>query len=131
MCAHISLHFQHVLVRFPLHSKTNMLTLLSTDMHRRVHQIDSSISDLSHEIRALQTRSAHLEQDLQERAQKKSSWTSTPQQDEALRSLKQELHNRLQTGDGLDVLLTEIQLEIENAEERVKVKLFHHFHPNR
>ncbi|XP_030580399.1 ras association domain-containing protein 7-like isoform X1 [Archocentrus centrarchus] len=93
------------------------------DMYRQLHQIQSSINDQSHEIRALQTHSAHQEEDLQVRAQRKSSQMSTPQQDEALRSLKQELHNRLQLGEELDARLTEIELELENAEERVKDRL--------
>lgn len=85
-------------------------------MHRRLDQIHSSINDQSYEITTLQTRSAHLEEDLQVRVQTQSSLTA--QQDE---SLKQELHNRLQLGEELDVRLAELQQEMETAEERVKV----------
>lgn len=91
-------------------------------MHRRLDQIHSSINDQSYEITTLQTRSAHLEEDLQVRVQTQSSLTA--QQDESLKSLKslkQELHNRLQLGEELDVRLAELQQEMETAEERVKV----------
>lgn len=84
-------------------------------MHRRLDQIHSSINDQSYEITTLQTRSAHLEEDLQTQS------SLTAQQDESLKSLKQELHNRLQLGEELDVRLAELQQEMETAEERVKV----------
>ncbi|XP_005944159.1 ras association domain-containing protein 8 isoform X3 [Haplochromis burtoni] len=87
-------------------------------MHRRLDQIHSSINDQSYEITTLQTRSAHLEEDLQVRVQTQSSLTA--QQDESLKSLKQELHNRLQLGEELDVRLAELQQEMETAQERVK-----------
>ncbi|XP_025998733.1 ras association domain-containing protein 8-like isoform X1 [Astatotilapia calliptera] len=90
-------------------------------MHRRLDQIHSSINDQSYEITTLQTRSAHLEEDLQVRVQTQSSLTA--QQDESLKSLKQELHNRLQLGEELDVRLAELQQEMETAEERVKDRL--------
>ncbi|XP_006804633.1 ras association domain-containing protein 8-like isoform X1 [Neolamprologus brichardi] len=90
-------------------------------MHRRLDQIHSSINDQSYKITTLQTRSAHLEEDLQVRVQTQSSLTA--QQDESLQSLKQELHNRLQLGEELDVRLAELQQEMETAEERVKDRL--------
>lgn len=90
-------------------------------MHRRLDQIHSSINDQSYEITTLQTRSAHLEEDLQVSVQTQSSLTA--QQDESLKSLKQELHNRLQLGEELDVRLAELQQEMETAEERVKDRL--------
>ncbi|XP_005944157.1 ras association domain-containing protein 8 isoform X1 [Haplochromis burtoni] len=90
-------------------------------MHRRLDQIHSSINDQSYEITTLQTRSAHLEEDLQVRVQTQSSLTA--QQDESLKSLKQELHNRLQLGEELDVRLAELQQEMETAQERVKDRL--------
>ncbi|CAI5672098.1 ras association domain-containing protein 8 isoform X1 [Oreochromis niloticus] len=90
-------------------------------MHRRLDQIHSSINDQSYEITTLQTRSAHLEEDLQVRVQTQSSLTA--QQNESLKSLKQELHNRLQQGEELDVRLAELQREMETAEERVKDRL--------
>uniref|UniRef100_M4AH49 Ras association domain-containing protein 7-like n=1 Tax=Xiphophorus maculatus TaxID=8083 RepID=M4AH49_XIPMA len=81
------------------------------DMQRRLEQIHSSIDDQSYEIKVLQSRSDHLEQDLQDRAQ-----TSAPSAeeegarltDEALRSLTQELHKRLQLGEDLDAALEQI-----------------------
>ncbi|XP_032436372.1 ras association domain-containing protein 7-like isoform X2 [Xiphophorus hellerii] len=90
------------------------------DMQRRLEQIHSSIDDQSYEIKVLQSRSDHLEQDLQDRAQ-----TSAPSAeeegarltDEALRSLTQELHKRLQLGEDLDVALAETQWQLQTAEE--------------
>ncbi|XP_005747648.1 ras association domain-containing protein 8-like isoform X2 [Pundamilia nyererei] len=90
-------------------------------MHRRLDQIHSSINDQSYEITTLQTRSAHLEEDLQVRVQTQSSLTA--QQDESLKSLKQELHNRLQLGEELDVRLAESQQEMETAEERDRLEI--------
>ncbi|XP_004571891.1 ras association domain-containing protein 7 isoform X2 [Maylandia zebra] len=90
-------------------------------MHRRLDQIHSSINDQSYEITTLQTRSAHLEEDLQVRVQTQSSLTA--QQDESLKSLKQELHNRLQLGEELDVRLAELQQEMETAEERDRLEI--------
>ncbi|XP_039872666.1 ras association domain-containing protein 8-like isoform X2 [Simochromis diagramma] len=90
-------------------------------MHRRLDQIHSSINDQSYEITTLQTRSAHLEEDLQVSVQMQSSLTA--QQDESLKSLKQELHNRLQLGEELDVRLAELQQEMETAEERDRLEI--------
>ncbi|XP_035769671.1 ras association domain-containing protein 8-like isoform X2 [Neolamprologus brichardi] len=90
-------------------------------MHRRLDQIHSSINDQSYKITTLQTRSAHLEEDLQVRVQTQSSLTA--QQDESLQSLKQELHNRLQLGEELDVRLAELQQEMETAEERDRLEI--------
>lgn len=90
------------------------------DMQRRLHLIHSSIDDQSYKIRELQNRSAHLEQDLQLTAQRQNSRAGTPQPDEALKPLKQELHNRLQLGEELDATLSETQRELHTAEERVK-----------
>lgn len=90
-------------------------------LHRRLDHIHSSINDQSYKITTLQTRSAHLEEDLQVRVQTQSPLTA--QQDESLQSLKQELHNRLQLGEELDVRLAELQQEMETAEERVKDRL--------
>uniref|UniRef100_A0A3Q3EUA1 Ras association domain-containing protein 7-like n=1 Tax=Kryptolebias marmoratus TaxID=37003 RepID=A0A3Q3EUA1_KRYMA len=67
------------------------------EMQRRLQQIHLSIDDQNYEIKVLQARSEHLEQDLQFKAQTESlspeveSW----QTGEALQTLTQELHNRL------------------------------------
>lgn len=116
----VSLYIPNIFGAFQIaFLKQKPLTLLSTGMHRRLDQIHSSINDQSYEITTLQTRSAHLEEDLQVRVQTQSSLTA--QQNESLKSLKQELHNRLQQGEELDVRLAELQREMEMAEERVKV----------
>lgn len=98
-----------------------MLTLLSTDMHRRLHEIHSSMDDQSYQIKELQACSAHLEQDLQLRAHRQSSGTGARQPDEALRPLKQELHHRLQQGEELESTWSETQRELRAAEERLQV----------
>lgn len=101
-------------------------TLLSTDMHRRLHQIHSSVDDHSNQMKELQARSAHLEQDIQLRAQRQRSRTGTQQPEEALRPLKQELHHRLHQGEDLDATLSETQRELQAAEESLQVLLLHH-----
>ncbi|XP_008404327.2 ras association domain-containing protein 7-like isoform X2 [Poecilia reticulata] len=96
------------------------------DMQRRLEQIHSSIDDQSYEIKVLQSRSEHLQQDLQDRAQ-----TSDPSAeeeearltDEALRSLTQELHKRLQLGEDLDAALAETQWKLQTAEETDRLQL--------
>jgi len=90
-------------------------------MLRRLEQIHSSIDDQSREKTVLQSRSAHLEQDLQRRSQTESPQEEAQQTDEALRSLTQELHSRLQLGEELDAELSQTQWELQTAEERVKV----------
>ncbi|XP_044054615.1 ras association domain-containing protein 8-like isoform X2 [Siniperca chuatsi] len=90
------------------------------DMHRRLHQIHSSMDDHSYRIEELQARSAHLEQDLQLRAHRQGSRADTRQLEEALRLLKQELHLRLQQGEELDAALTETQRKLQAAEERLQ-----------
>ncbi|XP_041838395.1 ras association domain-containing protein 7-like isoform X2 [Melanotaenia boesemani] len=92
------------------------------DMHRRLQQIQSSIDDQTHEISELQTRSAHQEQDLQHRSQRQNLPAETQQADEALRSLTQELHKRLQMGDQLDAALSETQWRLQTAEERERLE---------
>ncbi|MEQ2200867.1 hypothetical protein XENOCAPTIV_004170, partial [Xenoophorus captivus] len=95
-------------------------------MQRRLQQIHSSIDDQSYEIKVLQTRTDHLEQDLQDPAQTNSQ---SPEEEgvrltnEALKSLTLELHNRLQLGEDLDTALAETQWNLQTAEERVKVYL--------
>ncbi|KAM4593840.1 ras association domain-containing protein 8-like isoform 2-T2 [Odontesthes bonariensis] len=94
------------------------------DMLRRLQQIHSSIDDQSHEKMVLQTRSAHLEQDLQLGSQMESPQEDAQQTDEALRSLTQELHSRLQLGEELDAELSQTQWELQTAEERVRLEKF-------
>lgn len=88
------------------------------DMQRRLNQIHSSIDDQSYEIRALQTRSAHLEEDIKSRIQRQISEAADQQADGTLRPLKQELFHRLQLGEELDSALWETQRELQTAEER-------------
>ncbi|XP_029943010.1 ras association domain-containing protein 8-like isoform X2 [Salarias fasciatus] len=88
------------------------------EMQRRLNQIHSSINDQTYEIRAMQTRSVHLEQDIKTRIQRQISEAASQQDDETLRPLKQELLNRLQFGEELDSALWETQRELQAADER-------------
>ncbi len=78
----------------------------------------------SYQIEALQAHSAHLEQDLKLVADRQRSRAGTPQPDEVLVPLKQELHHRLQQGEELGTLLSATQGELQAAEERLQVQLF-------
>uniref|UniRef100_A0A4W6CX51 Ras-associating domain-containing protein n=1 Tax=Lates calcarifer TaxID=8187 RepID=A0A4W6CX51_LATCA len=62
-----------------------------------------------YQIQELQARSAHVAQDIQLTAQRQTS----QQQEEALRPLRQELHNRLQQGDELETTLSQTQRELQ------------------
>ncbi|XP_036951615.1 ras association domain-containing protein 8-like isoform X2 [Acanthopagrus latus] len=88
------------------------------DMQRRLHQIHSSVDDHSQHIKELQSRFAHLEQDLKVRAHRENSRLAALQPDEVLMPLKQELHHRQQQGDEMDAVLSETQREMQAAEER-------------
>ncbi|XP_041806853.1 ras association domain-containing protein 8-like [Chelmon rostratus] len=90
------------------------------DLQRRLHQIHTSIEDHSYQMKVLQARSAHLEQDLKLRAQRQSSQTDTWQPDEVLKYLKLELDHRLQQGQELDATLSETQRELQAAEDRLQ-----------
>ncbi|XP_071345974.1 ras association domain-containing protein 7-like isoform X2 [Trachinotus anak] len=87
------------------------------DMHRHLHQIQSSTDDHSNQIKELQARSAHLEENIQLTAHRLSS-VVTQQQEEALRPLRQELHNRLQQGEELSATVSETQRALQTAEDR-------------
>ncbi|XP_040890557.1 ras association domain-containing protein 8-like isoform X2 [Toxotes jaculatrix] len=91
------------------------------DMHRRLHQIHSSIDDHSYQVTELQARSEQLEQDIQLTAQRQSSLAGPQQQEEALRPLRQELHNRQEQAQQLDEALSESQRELRAAEEMLKM----------
>ncbi|XP_023248875.1 ras association domain-containing protein 8-like isoform X1 [Seriola lalandi dorsalis] len=84
------------------------------DMHRQLHQIHSSMDDHNNQIKELQARSAHVDQDIQLTAHKLSSAVSQ-QQEEALGPLRQELHNRLQQGEKLNATASETQRELQTA----------------
>lgn len=92
------------------------------DMHRRLNQIRSSVDDHGYQIRELQARSAHLELDIQLRAQRLRPRPVTRQPAEALGPLKQELQHRLQQAEELDVSFSEMQRELQVAEERLQVE---------
>lgn len=85
-------------------------------MHRQLHHIHTSVDDHGFQIKELQARSAHLEQDLELRALR-------VQEEEVLRPLKQELHHRLLQADELDATLMEAQRELQAAEQELQVEL--------
>lgn len=76
------------------------------------------MDDHSYQIKQLQARSAHLEQDLELRAQ-----ALTGQEEEVLQPLKQELHHRLLQAHELDAMLVEAQRELQAAEDELQVEL--------
>lgn len=93
---------------------------IEQDMHKRLHQINALMDDCSHQIEELQTRSAHLEQDIKLRALRQRSRPGTPQPDEVLSPLKHELHHRLQQGEELSTTLSETQRELQASEEKLQ-----------
>ncbi|XP_060899632.1 ras association domain-containing protein 7-like [Labrus mixtus] len=92
------------------------------DMHGRLNQMQLSMEDHSFQIRELYGRSAYLEQDPTLRAHRQSAQTGPRQPDEALRPLKQQLHQRLQQGDEMDITLSETQKKLRAAEDQLQDK---------
>lgn len=87
------------------------------------------MDDHSHRIMQLREHAAHLEQDLKITAHTQSSNVPTPQQDEVLKPLEQELRHRQQQEEGLDAALLETHRELQTAEERLQVELLQtHMH---
>uniref|UniRef100_A0A8C6L446 Ras-associating domain-containing protein n=1 Tax=Nothobranchius furzeri TaxID=105023 RepID=A0A8C6L446_NOTFU len=76
--------------------------------------------DLS-EIQVHQTSSADLEKELEAMAQTAGPEPESRSTDEALRSLTQELHKRLQLGEEMDAALAKTQWKLQTAEERLEV----------
>ncbi|XP_034425099.1 ras association domain-containing protein 7-like isoform X2 [Hippoglossus hippoglossus] len=90
------------------------------EMHRRLQQIHSSVGDQSHEIKELAAHSAHLEHDIQLTAYRQSSQEAAQQQEEALRPLREELHNRHQHAEELDATLSGTQGELHAADSMLQ-----------
>ncbi|XP_034721582.1 ras association domain-containing protein 7-like [Etheostoma cragini] len=90
------------------------------EMHRRLHQIRSSVDDDGYRIKELHARSEHLQQKIQHRAHRQSSRAGARQADEARRPLEQELHLRLQQGEELDATLSETQRNQQATEENLQ-----------
>ncbi|XP_056135157.1 ras association domain-containing protein 8-like [Lampris incognitus] len=86
------------------------------DMKGCLAQICSSVNDYSYRLQELLARSAHLGQDILMEAQKHSSWPGTPQIDESLVPLRQELHYRLQQGEEQVMSLRQTEGELQAAE---------------
>lgn len=80
------------------------------------------MDDHSHRIMQLIEHAAHLEQDLKITARTQSSDAPTPQQDEVLKPLEQELRHRQEQAEELDAALLETHRELQTAEERLQVE---------
>lgn len=93
--------------------------LLSTDMHRRLHQIQSSVNDHSYQIKELEVR--YREQDAQLTAHRQSPQVDAPQLEETLKPLRQEFHYRLQQSEELDASLAKTERELQAVEESIQV----------
>ncbi|KAM4602391.1 ras association domain-containing protein 8-like isoform 2-T2 [Polymixia lowei] len=91
------------------------------DMNKRLDHIYSSLDDHNYQLQELQVHSAHLGQDLQLEAHRQSSRPGTPQPEEALGPLKQELHNRMQQGAEVDTFLSETERELQALEAKMEV----------
>lgn len=97
-----------------------MLTLLlSTDMHRHLNQIQSSMDNHFDQIKEVQASSAHLEQELQLTTQRQRSVAR--QSEEALKLLKQEFNNRQQHAEELEATLSASLRELKAAEQMLQV----------
>ncbi|XP_053284080.1 ras association domain-containing protein 7 isoform X1 [Pleuronectes platessa] len=88
------------------------------EMHRRLQQIHSSVVDQSLEIKELVTHSSHLEHDIQLTAYRQQE--AARQQEEALRPLREELHNRQQHAEDVDATLSGTQRELHAADSMLQ-----------
>lgn len=89
-------------------------------MDRRLHQIHLSVDDHNNQMKKLQAQTAHLDQDIQLISQRQAA-TALQQQEEALRPLRQELHNRLQQGEELGTTMLETERELQATELTLQV----------
>ncbi|CAB1339682.1 unnamed protein product [Coregonus sp. 'balchen'] len=86
------------------------------DMHGRLPQLYASMDEYSFRLKDLQTHSSRLGQDFRVESHRRNSRPGTPQPEEALGPLREELHNRLQQGVELDMSLTETEKALQAAE---------------
>ncbi|XP_038825453.1 ras association domain-containing protein 7-like [Salvelinus namaycush] len=70
------------------------------DIQGRLRQLYASMDEYSFRLKDLQTHSFRLGQDFCVEAQRRSSHPGTPQSEEAMGALREELHNRHQKGRG-------------------------------
>lgn len=96
------------------------LTLFSTDIDRRLHQIHSSVDDHNNQMKELQAHSTHLDQDIQVISQRQRA-AVIQQQEEALRNLRHELHNRRHQGEELSATMLETERELQAMEGILQV----------
>lgn len=85
------------------------------DMDRRLHQIHSSVDGHNNQMKELLARFTHLDQDIQVISQRQTA-AVIQQEEEALRPLRQELHNRLQQGEELSATMFETERELQATE---------------
>uniref|UniRef100_A0A4W6CWN0 Ras-associating domain-containing protein n=1 Tax=Lates calcarifer TaxID=8187 RepID=A0A4W6CWN0_LATCA len=99
---------------------------LADELEELEQQLRQNEAELMHRAHWEEQLQAEMDreqaQDIQLTAQRQTS----QQQEEALRPLRQELHNRLQQGDELETTLSQTQRELQAAEEIQQVKLLHH-----
>lgn len=99
-----------------------VLIMSPTDMTTHLQQMQASLDEQSQQISELHARSEHLEQDLKTSVQSPSCRPASPQEEEeVLRPLQEQLLQRLQQTEELDVTLCETRRELRAAEERLQV----------
>ena len=93
-----------------------------TDIQGHLHQLYASMDEYNFRLKDLQSHSSRLGQDFRVEARRRSSRPGTPQPEEALGPLREELHNRLQKGAEVDMSLTETKKALQTAELRLQVQ---------
>ncbi|XP_058485010.1 ras association domain-containing protein 7-like [Solea solea] len=90
------------------------------DMHIHLHQLQSLLEEHSYRMKEIQISSAHLEHNIQLTTHRQSSQAAPWQQKETMLPLRQELHNRLQQGEELDVAFSGTQEELRATERMLQ-----------
>ncbi|XP_071015039.1 ras association domain-containing protein 7-like [Oncorhynchus clarkii lewisi] len=90
------------------------------DIQGHLHQLYASMDEYNFRLKDLQSHSSRLGQDFRVEARRRSSRPGTPQPEEALGPLREELHNRLQKGAEVDMSLTETKKALQTAELRLQ-----------
>ncbi|KAG7483342.1 ras association domain-containing protein 8-like isoform X1 [Solea senegalensis] len=90
------------------------------DMHIHLRQLQSLLEEHSYRMKEIQISSAHLEHNIQLTTHRQSSQAAPWQQKETMLPLRQELHNRLQQGEELNVALSGTQEELRATERMLQ-----------
>lgn len=94
-------------------------------MHRRLQQIHSSLDDHGSQMQQLQQQAEHLRLDLKLPARPQRAPALTPEEEEVLKPLQQELQHRLRQAQELDATLSQTQGALQTTEKRLQVRLLH------